>query len=238
LADLASGFASRRDYNAMLDRDSPPVPRLRASLVILIAFACGAMVANLYYAQTLLETIGPEIGLSRALYGTIVTLTQLGYGAGLLFIVPLGDLFENKRLALLMTGGTFVGCLAIARSTGPATFLGASLFTGICATGAQILLPLASHLSSRERQGRIIGQVMSGLLAGIMLARPLASFIAERFGWRYVFYVSAALIAAIAVALMMTLPSRRPTVRRDYAGILTSLLSLTLKHRALRLRAL
>src|SRR4051812_42401255 len=177
----------------------PPNPRVSPALIFLIAVACGAMVANLYYAQTLLDAIGPEIGLSRALYGTIVTLTQLGYGAGLLFIVPLGDLFENKRLALLMTGGTFVGCVAIARATGPATFLGASLFTGICATGAQILLPLASHLTSRERQGRIIGQIMSGLLTGIMLARPLASFVAERFGWRYVFYFSAVLMALIGV---------------------------------------
>ena len=89
------------------------------------------MVANIYYAQTLIERIAPEIGLSPALSGAIVTLTQLGYGLGLFLFVPLGDLYENRRLSLLMIGGTFVACLAIALSRGPITFLIASLATGV-----------------------------------------------------------------------------------------------------------
>lgn len=211
---------------------------LSPGLTALISFACGAMVANIYYAQTLIERIGPEIGLSPALSGVIVTLTQLGYGLGLFLFVPLGDLYENRRLSLLMIGGTFVACLAIALSRGPATFLMASLATGVGATGAQILLPLASHLSTPERQGRTIGQIMSGLLAGIMLARPLASFMAEAFGWRSVFYFSAALMAVIGVALAVTLPERMPGNRLRYSEILRSMVTLTRKHRRLRLRAL
>lgn len=81
----------------------------------------------------------------------IVTLTQLGYGLGLFLFVPLGDLFENCRVALFMTAGTFLACLGIAVSEGPATFLVASLATGVCATGAQVLLPLALHLSPPGR---------------------------------------------------------------------------------------
>ncbi|MDQ6861448.1 MAG: MFS transporter [Verrucomicrobiota bacterium] len=196
------------------------------------------MVANIYYAQTLIDRIGPEIGLSPALSGAIVTLTQLGYGLGLFLFVPLGDLCENRRLSLLMIAGTFVACLAIALSRGPVMFLAASLVTGVAATGAQILLPLASHLSAPERQGRTIGQIMSGLLAGIMLARPLASFMAETFGWRSVFYLSAALMAVIGVALAATLPERRPRARVPYQAILQSMVTLTRKHRQLRLRAL
>lgn len=134
-----------------------PEARLSAGLTFLMAFACGAMVANIYYAQTLINEIGPEIGLSAGLAGAIVTLTQLGYGIGLFFLVPLGDLLENRRLALFLTAGTFLGCLGIALSRGPMTFLGTSLITGIGATGAQILLLLASHLSPPKRQGRIIG---------------------------------------------------------------------------------
>ncbi len=202
-----------------------------------MAFACGAMAANLYYAQTLISEIGPEIGLSKGLAGVVVTLTQLGYGVGLFLLVPLGDLYENRRLALIMTGGTFFSTLGIAVSRGPIAFLAASLITGICATGAQILLPLASHFTPPERQGRIIGQIMTGLLAGIMLARPLASFMTGIFGWRSVYFMSAGLMALIGVALALTLPYRAPQSQKSYGAILASMISLARKYRQLRLRA-
>ncbi len=211
--------------------------QLSTGLILLIAFACGAMVANIYYAQTLVEEIGSEIGLSKPLAGIVVTLTQLGYGIGLFLLVPLGDLFENRRLALLMIGGTALGSLAIAFSQGPATFLTASLSTGVCATGAQVLLPLASHLTAPERQGRIIGQIMSGLIAGIMLARPLASFITEMLGWRAVYFFSSGLVALIGLALAMTLPRRVPPTQKGYGAILTSMVSMARNYRQLRLRA-
>lgn len=232
---MDSTLEQRRD--ARENRDSKACHH-GPGLIALISFACGAMVANIYYAQTLIERIAPEIGLSPALGGAIVTLTQLGYGLGLFLIVPLGDLYENRRLSLMMVGGTFAACLAIALSRGPATFLAASLAVGVAATGAQILLPLASHLTSAERQGRTIGQIMSGLLAGIMLARPLASFMAESFGWRSVFYLSAALMAVIGVALAAMLPQRLPRSGARYSKIMRSMLALTRQHRRLRLRAL
>lgn len=214
------------------------VRQLPGGLIVLMAFACGAMVANLYYAQTLIAQIAPAIGISPGLGGTITTLTQLGYGIGLFALVPLGDLFENRRLALLLTGGTVLGSLGIASSQGPATFLGASLLTGVCATGAQVLLPLASHLSPKDRQGRIIGQIMSGLLAGIMLARPVASFLAEWLGWRSVFFFSAGMMALLGVTLAFALPRRAPAGGHSYGTILRSMITLTKKHRPLRLRAI
>ena len=206
-------------------------------LIALMAFACGAMVANIYYAQTLIDVIGREIGLSPALAGAITTLTQLGYGLGLALLVPLGDLFENKRLTLLAVAGTTIGAIGIAVSTGPATFLAASLVTGVCATGAQVLIPLATHLSSEERQGRTIGLMMSGLLTGIMLARPLASFLAELAGWRAIFWLSAALTASTGIALAATLPRRQPRGGITYREIIASMGRLFMEHPALRLRA-
>ncbi len=210
---------------------------LSAGMILLMAFACGAMVANLYYAQTLIDEIGPEIGLSKSLAGMIVTLTQLGYGLGLFLLVPLGDLFENRRLALLMTGGTLLGSFGVALSQGPIAFLAASLITGVCATGAQILLPLASHLTAPGRQGRTIGQIMSGLLAGIMLARPLASFMTGIFGWRSVYFFSAGLMALIGLVLALTLPRRQPAGGKSYGAILASMVLLAKEHRQLQLRA-
>lgn len=215
--------------------DQADLPR---PLVILFAVACGAMVANIYYAQTLIERIGPELHLSTGLSGAIPTLTQLGYGIGLFLIVPLGDLFENRRLALTTIAGTFVGALGIALSDNAVEFLLASVLTGVCATGAQVLLPLATHLSSRARQGAVIGQVMSGLLTGIMLSRPVASFITGWLGWRAVFYLSAGLMAAIGIAIALRCPRRRPPGEIGYGALLRSTLAQLALHRRLRLRAL
>lgn len=210
---------------------------LGPGLTLLMAVACGLMVANLYYAQTLIDGIGPDIGLSAWIAGAIVTLTQLGYGLGLLLIVPLSDLYENKRLILLATAGAIAGNLGIALAGGPAIFLAASLLTGICSVGAQVLVPMAAHLSSEQRQGRTIGLVMSGLLTGIMLARPFASFVAEIAGWRAVFLLSAGIVAATGAALWLWLPSRQPGIGLHYRAILASLAELLRAHRQLRLRA-
>ncbi|RZM28944.1 MAG: MFS transporter [Sphingomonas sp.] len=215
----------------------PDIHDLSPAVTLLMAVACGAMVANLYYAQTLIETIGPDIGLSPGLAGAIVTLTQLGYGLGLAFIVPLSDLVENKRLILIATVGAVLGCLGIALAEGPMTFLAAALVTGVCSVGAQVLVPLAAKLSSRERQGRTIGLVMSGLLTGIMLARPVASFIAGLGGWRAMFFVSAGITALVGVALLLMLPARRPDSTLRYRALLASSFDLLRRYPVLRLRA-
>ncbi|MEC7932693.1 MAG: MFS transporter, partial [Pseudomonadota bacterium] len=139
---------------------------LSRPIILLMAVACGVIVANLYYAQTLIDVIGPEIGMSASVAGLITTLTQLGYGLGLFLIVPVADLFENRRIVLSSILVTVIGCLAIAASQGPTSFLVASILTGVGATGAQVLVPLASHLAAPEKQGRVVGTVMSGLLFG------------------------------------------------------------------------
>lgn len=210
---------------------------LSPAVTLLMAVACGAMVANLYYAQTLIEVIGPDIGLSPGLAGAIVTLTQLGYGLGLAFIVPLSDLIENKRLILVATVGAVLGCVGIALAQGPVTFLAAALVTGVCSVGAQVLVPLAAKLSSQERQGRTIGLVMSGLLTGIMLARPVASFVAGLAGWRAMFFVSAGVTALVGIALLLMLPTRRPDSTLRYGALLASSLELLQRYPVLRLRA-
>lgn len=207
------------------------------ALTLLMAVGCGMMVANIYYAQTLVDTIAPAIGMSAWAAGAIVTLTQLGYGLGLALIVPLSDLFENRRLTLVATAGSVIGCIGVALSNNAALFLAASLVMGVCSVGAQILVPLAAHLSSRARQGRTIGLVMSGLLTGIMLARPIASFVAEIAGWRAVFFLSAGLMAAIGLALALWLPERRPETRLGYGTILLSMFGMLRTYRALRVRA-
>jgi predicted MFS family arabinose efflux permease len=210
---------------------------LTAGLTFLMAVACGALVANLYYAQVLIDQIGPDIHLSPWLAGLIVTLTQLGYGLGLALIVPLSDLVENRRLVVISTLGAAVGCVAIALSRNAATFLIASLLAGTCSVGAQVLVPLTAHFSSVERQGRSVGRVMSGLLAGIMLARPVASFIGGVAGWRAVFWLAGGIALVIAAALTFMLPQRTPDAGKHYGQLLASTLGQLGRFKQLRLRA-
>ncbi|OXM84339.1 MFS transporter [Paenibacillus rigui] len=207
-------------------------------MMFLLAAACGLIVANLYYAQTLVGPIRISTGLSSTAAGLIVTLTQVGYVVGLLFIVPLSDIIENRRLmvtALLVAVAALLG--AAFASNGP-LFLIASLFIGIGSVVAQILVPYATYLSSAEQRGRVVGNVMSGLLLGIMFARPVASFITSLWGWHAVFVLSAIIITLLTLLLSLALPKRKPVASASYGKLILSLGTLLKNTPALRRRAL
>ena len=194
-------------------------------MVPLLAIACGVIVANIYYAQPLAGPIAHALGLNLGAAGLLVTLTQIGYGLGLLLVVPLGDLIETRRLVLCIVAVSFVGLLLAALSTSVAPFLVASLIIGVSSTAVQILVPYAAHIAPAWRRGHVMGQVMSGLLIGIMLSRPTASLIDDLWGWQAVFYFAAGLMALIGVLLMM-LPPHRPTANEHYLALLASMVHL------------
>jgi predicted MFS family arabinose efflux permease len=198
-------------------------PGISPRLIAVFAVACGLAVANLYYAQPLLETIGHAFGVGEAVAGLIVTVTQLGYAAGLLIIAPLGDLFENRRLIVLVLGGTVLALLGAAFATSFPAFLLASLAIGMTSVVAQILVPLAAHLAPPEQRGRVVGQVMSGLLMGILLGRAVAGVISGSVGWRAVYLISAVLLTLMIAVLLRVLPRRRPAFAQGYRALLGSL---------------
>jgi predicted MFS family arabinose efflux permease len=208
-----------------------------SALVTIVAIATGALVANLYYAQPLVSSVGPELGISDRLAGSITSITQIGYGAGLFLLVSLGDIVENRRLVLMTLSLTIVALVAAAISTTAAPFFLASFVVGVCSTGAQVLIPFVSHLVPPERRGRTVGNIMAGLLTGIMLARPAALFISASFGWRAVFWCSAVLMVAILIALFRMMPKHPPHGRLRYSQILTSMAGLWFALPALRWRA-
>jgi len=210
---------------------------LSPALTLVFAIACGATVANLYYAQPLVGLIGPALGLRPELAGLVMTLTQLGYGAGLLFITPLGDLIENRRLIVLTLSGTVVGLAGVAMAHSAAMYLAATFVVGVCATAAQVLVPFSAHLAPDARRGRVVGNVMSGLLAGIMLARPASSFIADHLGWRAVFWISAAAMLALIVVLRLALPRRQPRGGLHYGQVLLTTVRLPIVLPVVRRRA-
>ncbi|MFD7522331.1 MFS transporter [Paenibacillus chitinolyticus] len=208
-----------------------------AWLTLLLAAACGIIVANLYYAQPLVGEISASIGLSANSSGFIVTLTQIGYVAGLLFVVPLGDIVENRRLvvvSLLLTGAA-LAVTAVSKQAVP--FLAASFVIGLGSVAAQVLVPFASYLASETSRGRVVGNVMSGLLLGIMLSRPLSSLAADFFGWHAVFALSALVVLILAVVLSKALPARKPSTDTSYTALLGSMWHLLRTTPILRRRA-
>ena len=208
------------------------------SLILLLAAACGLIAANVYYAQPLAGSIGPAIGLSPEASWLVVTLTQVGYGAGLLLIVPLGDLVENRLLVTSMVAITCVALVAAAWSSSATSFLAAVLLVGLGSVAVQILIPYASHLAPPETRGTLVGNVTSGLMAGVMLSRPASSWIASVSNWRVVFLSSAATMLLLAIALAVRLPPRTPESKSTYSALLVSMGRLALKSGVLRQRVI
>ncbi|UNK21442.1 MFS transporter [Paenibacillus sp. N3/727] len=208
-----------------------------AWLTILLAAACGIIVANLYYAQPLVGVISSSIGLSANSSGLIVTLTQMGYVVGLLFIVPMGDIVENRRLIVVSLFLTAVALAFTALSKQAVPFLAASFVIGLGSVAAQVLVPFASYLASESSRGRVVGNVMSGLLLGIMLSRPLSSLVADFFDWHAVFALSATAVFLLAIVLSKVLPARRPSSDTSYTALLGSMWHLLRTTPLLRRRA-
>jgi predicted MFS family arabinose efflux permease len=218
--------------------NTPRSSSISSGMVMLLAAAAGIIVANLYYAQPLVGPIGAALGLPPAAAGLIVTLTQIGYTLGLLFIVPLGDLVENRRLIVTGLLVTSAALLVAATATTAWAFLLAALTIGLGAVVAQVLVPFAAHLAPEATRGQIVGKVVSGLLLGIMVARPVASVLAGLGGWHTVFGIAAALVAVLAVVLQLKLPLRQPTATQPYRRLIGSLWPLLATTVVLRQRAL
>ncbi|MCR8980885.1 MFS transporter [Brevibacillus laterosporus] len=211
---------------------------ISAGLTILLATACGIIVANLYYAQPLIGLISTAIGLSTSSAGLIVTLTQIGYVVGLLFLVPLGDIVENRKLVvttLLLSAGALTATVFVKHGL---LFLVASFFIGLGSVAAQVLVPFASYLASEATRGRVVGNVMSGLLLGIMLSRPISSLVADVWGWSAIFALSASVIVVLAIVLLKVLPTRRPMENTNYSALLGSMWQLLRTTPTLRRRAI
>ncbi|GAB7532128.1 MFS transporter [Pseudomonas sp. 3A(2025)] len=213
-------------------------PTLSRWLVMIFAFCCGAIVANLYYAQPVVGLIAADLNLSTGSAGLIVSLTQIGYALGLLFLVPLADLLENRRL-MICTSMVAAASLLLAGLTGHGgVFLALSLSIGFSSVAVQMLVPLAAHMAPEHSRGQVVGSIMSGLLLGILLARPLSSLVADHFGWRVMFIGAALLMLGIIALLSLLIPRRVPQHRASYAQLMGSLLTLLRRHPVLRQRSL
>jgi predicted MFS family arabinose efflux permease len=215
-----------------------PAEALSTALTLLLAGIAGLAVATLYYTQPMLALMGTSLGASTAAIGLVPMLTQLGYAAGLLFLAPLGDRIDRRRIivikAVVLTGALAIGAAA----PGIDLLLAASFVVGLAATLAQDVVSSAATLAPGHHRGRVVGSVMTGLLLGILLSRTVAGVVGERFGWRSMLAMAAASTALVAVVAARGLPRIQPTTHLAYAALMRSLGRLWRRHPALRRAAL
>ena len=200
----------------------------------LMAIICGFAVANLYYNQPILAEIAQSFNKNAAQVGWIPTLTQMGYATGLLLFVPLGDRLERRSLIVTMLSITSITLFIAALSPSLNILILASYGIGAATIAAQILLPFATDLVPDHIQGKMVGNLMSALFVGILLARPLGGWLGEQFGWRSIYWMAGSVMAILAIASSQLLPKNQPKSKLSYGQLLQSLWELIKSYPALR----
>lgn len=212
---------------------------LKSSVVLLFAIACGLAVGNVYYAQPLLDAMAEAFAMAPATIGIVITLTQIGYGLGLVLLVPLGDLLNRRRLIVTQTLLSAAALLMIALAPDSAWLLLGMTLTGLLAVVTQVLVAYAATLAVPAQRGRVVGVVTSGIVVGILLARTIAGAMADLAGWRAIYLLSAGLTLLMALLLLRVLPkdeAAQPASR--YGALIASVFRLFRQEPVLRQRAI
>ncbi len=227
--------------------DMPPTPvpadgadqaPLAPSLVALFAVGAGSSAASLYYNQPILGAMAADLRATAGQIGLVPMLTQLGYAAGILLFAPLGDRLDRRRVIVAKLVALSVALALAGLSSSVWLVATASLTIGLLATAAQDFVPAAAALAPPAARGKTVGSVMTGLLLGILLSRVASGAIADRFGWRAVFFGAAATIAVLAVVSAARLPAFAPGATAPYGALLRSIAVLARDVAPLRRAAL
>lgn len=208
-------------------------------IIFVLAVSCGTLVANLYYAQPIIEFIASDLQLSESTSGLLTTLTQVGYGVGLFFIVPMGDLFKSKKIILVLMCLLMISLVGMLTVTNAFAFMSFVTVVGMSACAAQMLVPIASKIVKPDQIGKYVGKVMNGLLIGIMLARPLSIALTNWLGWQMIFSVSLILLTIIFILLAKFLPDNPviSTEKMTYPSLIASMGKLFIHTRPLQQRS-
>jgi predicted MFS family arabinose efflux permease len=212
---------------------------LGSGVVLLFAIACGLAVGNVYYAQPLLDAMAASFAMAPATIGIVITLTQIGYGIGLVLLVPLGDLLNRRRLIVTQTLLSALALLMIGLASNSAWLLLGMSLTGLLAVVTQVLVAYAATLAVPAVRGRVVGVITSGIVVGILLARTVAGGMADLAGWRSIYLLSAGLTLVMALLLLRVLPKDETAqATTSYAQLIASVFSLFKEEPVLRQRAI
>lgn len=207
-------------------------------VTLLFAIACGMSVANIYFAQPLLDELSNEFNMDYSVIGILITVTQIFYALGLLLLVPLGDLLNQRRLIIGQMAVSMAALVIVGTaSSGTMLFAGLAL-VGLLAVVTQTIVAFVATVAAPAERGRAVGMVTSGIVIGILLARTISGVLKDLAGWRSVYLVSAALMLLMVYALYKVLPNVERKVKTlSYSQLLKSVLVLFLQERLLRTRA-
>lgn len=206
-------------------------------VIPVMAVSAGSIVANLYYSQPILNKMAQFFGRPESLVGKISMLSQLGYGVGMFFLLPLGDKVNRKKLILGVCVLLILALLVMARIENLTLLLITSFFVGLFSTPTQILLPMAAILG-KENRGKTVGRVFSGILTGILGSRIISGWLADQLGWQSVFVFSAVLVLISCLLLYYFLPEIPIKFKGNYVNLLRSTLQLVKQYKTLRQAAL
>lgn len=207
-------------------------------LTLLFAFAGGAAVGNLYWAQPLLADIASAFDVRIGTAGWLITATQIGYAVGVLFIVPLGDTLDRRRLVPSLMAVSAVALAVCALAPTFTLLLMGLAGVGLTTVAGQLLTPLAGDLASDEQRGRVVGTIISGLLTGILTSRTISGLLADAINWRAIYVAAAVVMLGMAVMLGRALPSLPPRAAVPYGTLLASVFTTAGKHRVVRVTLL
>ncbi|CAP40930.1 MFS transporter [Bordetella petrii] len=210
------------------------------SLVLLFAAASGLSVANVYYAQPLLDALARDFSISRAAVGSVITATQIGCAVALLLLVPLGDRVDRRRLmaAQLLALVAALATVGAARSA-PVLLAGMTAVGMLGTAMTQGLIAYAASAAAPHEQGRVVGTAQSGVFIGLLLARAFAGGVSDLAGWRGVYFCAAALMLAIALPLWRRLPALPAALNTmPYPRLIASMLTLLREERMLQVRGM
>ena len=213
---------------------TPLTSRAAGWVIFILALGAGFSVAAIYYAKPLLPLMGANLHLSVEGMGLVPTLTQAGYALGILFLLPLGDRHDRRKL-ILMKSAALAFLLLLCSLTGQlTTLLMVSLLIGMAATMAQDIVPAAAILAPAGKQGKMVGTVMTGLLLGILLSRTVSGLVGALFGWRVMYQAAAVSIALIGLLMWRVLPRFEIHSDLTYPQLMKSMAHLWKRYPALR----
>lgn len=207
-------------------------------LLLILAIISGLAVANLYYNQPLLNDICRDLRVSEFTANLIPMVTQIGYALGLLFIIPLGDLYSRRRIIVINFSLLSISMLSIALSESIWFVLASSLVTGICSVMPQIFIPIASQFSRSEDKSKNVGILVSGLLTGILGSRVISGMVGEYWGWRTMYYLAAVIMFVCIFIVLKVIPDMSVNYKGTYKDLMHSLLTIFRQRPDIRLSSL
>ncbi|KEI94322.1 MFS transporter [Clostridium botulinum] len=201
-------------------------PILTNLLILVMSIACGLTVANLYYIQPLLADIAKTFHVSQLSIGFAAMLTQIGYAIGMIFILPLGDIKEKRKLIVIMLLCSIISLMSMFFASNIYILTISSFAVGFTSIIPQLIITLAAQLSTPQQRGQTIGTIMSGLLIGILLSRTIGGILGGYFGWRAVYLIAAIMMLTLMLILRKLIPLCQPISDIKYTQLLKSMIHL------------